>query len=160
MADLLEVRGESVFRVRAYQRGAQALEALAEDVAAVAARGALTTLPGIGRDLAARIDEYLATGSIARLETLRGALPAAFLTLLDVRGLGPRTAKLLHDRLGVTSIEQLEEVCRSGAILEVSGIGAKARDNILKGVALWKAGRARTPLAVARDVAKQVAQAL
>jgi len=160
MAALLEVRGESVFRVRAYQRGAQALEALGEDVAGVAARGALTTLPGIGRDLAARIEEYLATGSIAQLETLRGELPAAFLTLLEVRGLGPRTAKLLHDRLGVTSIERLEEVCRSGAILEVPGIGAKARDNVLKGIALWKAGRARTPLASARDVARQVAQAL
>jgi DNA polymerase (family 10) len=160
MAGLLEVRGESVFRVRAYQRGAQALEALAEDVAVVAARGTLTTLPGIGRDLAARIEEYLATGSIAQLETLRGELPAAFLTLLEVRGLGPRTAKLLHDRLGVTSLERLEEVCQSGAILEVPGIGAKARDNIQKGIALWKAGRARTPLAIARDVAKQVAQAL
>jgi DNA polymerase (family 10) len=160
MAGLLEVRGESVFRVRAYQRGAQALEALAEDVAAVAGRGALTTLPGIGRDLATRIEEYLATGSIAQLETLRGELPAAFLTLLEVRGLGPRTTKLLHDRLGVASIEQLEEACRSGAILEVPGIGAKARDNILKGVALWKAGRARTPLASARAVARQVAQAL
>jgi len=71
MASLLEARAESVFRVRAYQRGAQTLEALTEDVVAVAARGGLTALPAIGRDLAARIEEYLATGRIAQLEALR-----------------------------------------------------------------------------------------
>ena len=64
MANLLEVRGESVFRVRAYQRGAQTLETLSEDVAVLGARGALQTLPNIGKDLAAKIQEYLATGRI------------------------------------------------------------------------------------------------
>src|SRR5437763_9952584 len=93
MASLLEARNESVFRIRAYQRGAQTLETLGEDVAAVAARGGLTALPGIGRDLAARIDEYLATGRLERLEALRAELPPAFLTLLEIRGLGPRTAR-------------------------------------------------------------------
>ena len=89
MASLLEARESSVFRVRAYQRAAQTLETLGEDVAAVAARGELTALPGIGRDLAARIGEYLATGRIAQLEELRATLPAAFLTFLEIRGLGP-----------------------------------------------------------------------
>jgi DNA polymerase (family 10) len=156
MADLLDVREESVFRIRAYQRAAQHLEALAEDVAAVAARGELQKLSGIGKDLAARIDEYLTTGRIAQLETLRGALPPTFRTLLEVRGLGPKTAKVLFDRLGVDSIDRLEEVCRSGDVMRVTGIREKTCENILKGIAIWRAGRRRMLLSHARRIADQV----
>jgi DNA polymerase (family 10) len=159
MASLLEARESSVFRVRAYQRAAQTLETLAEDVAAVAARGALTALPGIGRDLAARIGEYLATGRIAQLDELRATLPAAFLTFLEIRGLGPRTARALADQ-GVESVEQLEAMCRSGQIIGVAGIRDKTAENILKAIERWKAGQARTLLASGRTVAAQVAEAL
>ena len=160
MATRLEVRDESRFRVRAYQRAAQTIEALGEDVAAVAARGELTRLPGVGRDLAARIDEYLATGRIAQLETLRGGMPPSVLGLLEIRGLGPRTARLLFERLGVDSVERLEAICRSKEILSVGGIGEKSREKILEGIAAWKAGRARLPLTRARAIAGQIAQAL
>ena len=119
MANLLEVRGESVFRIRAYQRGAQTLETLSEDVGVLAERGALTTLPNIGKDLAAKIQEYLATGRIARLESLREGLAPTFLTLLEVRGLGPKTARALFEQLGIESIEQLEEACRTRRIVGV-----------------------------------------
>jgi DNA polymerase (family 10) len=160
MASLLEARDESVFRIRAYQRGAQTLEKLSEDVGAVAARGALTTLPAIGRDLAAKIDEYLASGRIAQLEALRQELPPAFLTLMEIRGLGPRTARALWEQLGVDSIERLEALCRSKAIIGVAGIREKTCDNILKGIAQYRAGRTRTLLPTARAIARQVAEAL
>ncbi len=160
MAALLEVRNESVFRMRAYQRGAQTLESLTEDVATVAARGQLTTLPGIGRDLAARIDEYLTTGRLVQLEALRAELPPAFLTLLEIRGLGPKTAKLLWDRLGVDTVDRLEHVCRSGEILGVPGVREKTRENIVKGIAGWRARRSRTSLATASTIAGQIAEAL
>jgi len=160
MASLLEARDESVFRIRAYQRGAQTLETLTEDVAAVAARGGLTALPAIGRDLAARIEEYLATGRIAQLETLRADLPAGFLALLEIRGLGPRTARALWEQLGVDSVERLEALCRSKQIIGVAGIRDKACENILKGIEHWKLGRARTRLSTARATAEQVAEAL
>ena len=160
IAALLDARQESRFRIRAYERAAQTLETLAEDVASVAARGGLQALPGIGRELAARIAEYLATGHMPYLETLRGELPAAFPTLIEVPGLGPKTARALCERLGVDSIERLEEVCRSGAILGVGGVREKTRDNILKGIASWRAGRARTPLHVARALAAQVGEIL
>src|SRR6185436_17837153 len=159
MASLLEARESSVFQIRAYQRAAQTLETLAEDVAAIAARGALTSLPGIGQDLAARIAEYLATGRIVQLEELRATLPAAFLTFLEIRGLGPRTARALAEQ-GVESVEQLEAMCRSCQILGVAGIGAKSAENILKGIERWKAGQARTLLSTARAVAAHVAEAL
>jgi DNA polymerase (family 10) len=160
MVALLEVKNESRFRMRAYQRAAQTLESLTEDVAAVAARGQLTTLPGFGPELAARIDEYLATGRLLRLEALRADLPPAFLSLLEIRGLGPKTARFLWDRLGVDSIERLEQVCRSGEIRALPGVREKTCANILQGIAAWRAGRSRTPLVRARAVASQIVDAL
>jgi DNA polymerase (family 10) len=160
MASLLEARDESVFRIRAYQRAAQSLETLSEDVGAVAARGALTSLPAIGKDLAAKIKEYLDTGRIEQLERLRAELPPAFLTLMEVRGLGPRTAKALYEQRGVDSVDRLEALCRSKEIIGVAGIREKTCENILKGIAEWRAGRTRTLLPTARGIARQVAEAL
>lgn len=160
MANLLEVRGESVFRVRAYQRGAQTLETLSEDVAVLGARGALQTLPNIGKDLAAKIQEYLATGRIARLDALREGLAPTFLSLLEIRGLGPKTARALFEQLGIESVEQLEEACRSKRIVGVAGVRERTCENILKGIAQWRAGRTRVLLPAARAVARLVAEAL
>ena len=160
MATLLEARDESVFRIRAYQRAGQTLETLTEDIAAVAARGALTSLPAIGKDLAAKIQEYLETGRIGQLEQLREQLPPAFLTLLEIRGLGPRTARALYEQRGVDSIERLEALCRSKEIIGVAGIREKTCENILKSIAQWRAGRTRTLLPAARAVAQQVGEAL
>ena len=160
MANLLEVRGESVFRVRAYQRGAQTLETLSEDVAVLGARGALQTLPNIGKDLAAKIQEYLATGRIARLDSLREGLAPTFLSLLEIRGLGPKTARALFEQVGIESIEQLEEACRSKRIVGVAGVRERTCENILKGIAEWRAGRTRVLLPAARAVARLVADAL
>jgi DNA polymerase (family X) len=159
-ANLLEVRGESVFRIRAYQRGAQTLETLAEDVAVLAERGALQSLPNIGKDLAAKIQEYLATGRIARLESLREGLAPTFLSLLEIRGLGPKTARALFEQLGIESIEQLEEACRTKRIVGVAGVRERTCENILKGIAEWRAGRTRVLLPAARAVARQVAEVL
>jgi DNA polymerase (family 10) len=160
MATLLEVRNESVFRIRAYQRGAQTLEALPTDIEELAARGELKKLPGIGKDLAAKIAEYLETGTIAQLETLRGDLPGNFVSLLEVRGLGPKTAAALYEQLGVDSIEKLEALCRSKQIVGMAGIREKTCENILKGIALLKAGRTRTLLSRARGIADQVVEVL
>ena len=160
MAALLEIKGESVFRVRAYERGAQNLETLAEDVAAVAARGELAKIPGIGKGLAAHVAEYLASGAIAELETIRKEIPRGLLTLLEVRGLGPKTAKLLYDRLGIDTVEKLQQAAASGEILSVPGIREKTRENIVKGLAAHAAGQARLPLSRALVVAGEIVAAL
>jgi DNA polymerase (family 10) len=160
MGQLLEIKGESVFRVRAYQRAADSLDVLAEDVAVLTERGELGKVPGIGKGLAAHIAEYLATGEIAEAQGLRQQVPSALVTLLEVRGLGPKTAKLLHDRLGIDSVEKLERAARSGEILSVPGIREKTRDNILRGLTTWHAGRARLPLGPALDIARDIVAAL
>ena len=160
IASLLEVRDESRFRIRAWQRAAQTLEALSEDVSAVAARGALRSLPGIGKEIAARIEEYLATGRLELLDRLRENLPPDFLSLLEVRGLGPRTARALWELLGIDTVERLEEACRSGRVIGVAGIQKKTCENLLKAIAQHKAGRSRALLTTARAIANQVATAL
>jgi DNA polymerase (family X) len=160
IASLLEVRDESRFRIRAWQRAAQTLETLSEDVTAVAARGALRSLPGIGKEIAARIEEYLATGRLELLDRLRENLPPDFLSLLEVRGLGPRTARALWELLGIDTVERLEEACRSGRVIGVAGIQKKTCENLLKAIAQHKAGRSRALLTTARAIANQVATAL
>jgi DNA polymerase (family X) len=160
IAILLEVRDESPFRIRAWQRAAQTLEALGEDVTAVAARGALRTLPGVGKEIAARIEEYLTTDRLELLERLREDLPPNLLGLLQVRGLGPRTALALWQQIGIETVEQLEEACRSRRIIGVAGIREKTCENLLKSIERLKAGRGRVVLTAAQEVAEQVAAAL
>src|SRR5207302_1588244 len=117
-------------------------------------------LPGIGKEIGARIEEYLTTGRIELLERLRENLPPNFLSLLEVRGLGPRTARALWEVAGIDTVERLEEACRSGRIIGVAGIQKKTCENLLKAIAQHKAGRARALLTAAREVARQVALAL
>jgi len=160
MADLLEITGENVFRVRAYQRAAENLESLTEEIEAVAQHGELLKIAGIGKDLAAKIEEYLASGKIADLEAMRKEVPRGLLSIMEVQGLGPKTAKLLYDRLGVDSVEKLEALARSGDILKVPGIREKTRDNILKGIATWKAGQSRMSVGKALGIADTLIEAL
>jgi len=159
-ADLLEIKGENVFRVRAYRRAAENLESLTEEIEAIAQRDELQKIPGIGKDLAAKIAEHLASGKIADLEAMRKEVPRGLLSIIEVQGLGPKTAKLLYDRLGVDSIAKLEALAQSGEILKVPGIREKTRENILKGIATWKAGQSRMPVGKALDVAGSLVQAL
>lgn len=156
IADFLEIKGENPFRVRAYRRAAQAMEGLTEDVAAVAARGDLQEIPGIGKDLAGKIQEYLARGAVGYLEDLRTEIPPGVVEMMSVHGVGPKTAKVLYEKAGVTSVERLEELARAHALVGIPGIQAKTEENILKGIAVWKSGRERMPLGTALPVAEAI----
>jgi DNA polymerase (family 10) len=158
MADLLEIRQENAFRIRAYRRAAQQLEGLAED--AVDALGAGKKIPGIGSDLTAKIREWAATGAIGYLHELRQGLPRGVRQLMALPGVGPKTAKLLYERQGIDSVERLEEACRTGTILEVPGIRRKTCANILRAIDTWRLGQARLPLARALPLADVLVQAI
>jgi DNA polymerase (family X) len=158
IADLLEIREENVFRIRAYRRAAQQLENLAEDVVGALAAG--RKIPGIGADLAAKIREHAETGTIAYLEELRSGLPRGVRQLTGLPGVGPKTARLIYERLGIDSVEKLEEACRTGRILEVPGIRQKTCENILRGIDTWRLGQARLPLAKALPLAEALIRAL
>ncbi len=146
IADMLEIKGESPFRITAYRRAARALEGLTEDVEVVAARGELTEIPAVGKGIAEKITEFLATGTSAYYEELRAQLPAGVTTLMSVPEVGPKTALLLQQRLGITTIEELEQACRDGQVRTLPRMGAKTEQNILKGIAMFRRGKTRHPL--------------
>src|SRR5918999_864541 len=106
MAELLELTGETGFRVRAYDRGARALSGYGADLSTLSERE-LAAIPGVGKAIAAKVREYLDTGRVAKLDELRAQVPPGLRALVRVPGLGPAKARLVHERLGVSSPEEL-----------------------------------------------------
>ncbi|TFG07046.1 DNA polymerase III, partial [Candidatus Thorarchaeota archaeon] len=94
---LVEVAGEQTYKARAYSRAARSIRNLGEDIQAVAERGELTDVPGIGQGIAKKIESYLETGSIDELERLRKKVPIKVAELEAIPGVGPKTIKLLYD---------------------------------------------------------------
>jgi DNA polymerase (family 10) len=160
IADLLEIQGANPFRIRAYRRAAQNLESLAEDVAAIAARGDLQEIPGIGKDLAAKIQEYLERNTLRALDELKETIPAGLIQLVKVQGVGPKKAKLFHDSLGVLDLEGLERAAREERLRALPGMGAKSEAKIVRGIALFREGGARMYLWNAMLLAEGVIAAL
>jgi DNA polymerase (family 10) len=160
MADVLELKGENVFRIRAYRRAAQNLQSLTEDVQALAREDRLDEIPGIGADLAGKIQEFLATGRIKDFDKERKGVPPGVVELMNVPGIGPKTARALHEQEGITGIDRLEKLARAGKLRGRHGIQAKTEANILKGIALLRAGQARMPLGRALPLARELVRAL
>jgi DNA polymerase (family 10) len=160
MADVLELKRENPFRIRAYRRAAQNLRALTEDAATLAREGRLDDVPGIGADLAGKVKEYVETGRIAALEEARRGVPRGVVELLGVPGIGPLTAKRLYERYGVTGIGRLERLARAGKLRGMKGIQAKTEENILKGIAIVRAGQERMPLGTALPLGEEIVRAL
>lgn len=145
MADILEIKGDNPFKIRAYRRAALNIEGLPKPVERLS-KEELQEIPGIGKELEAKIEEYLLTGSVHAHEKLKSELAPGILTLLDVPGLGPKTAKLLYEKLQVASIEELERLAMEHRLAGIPGIQSKIEENILKGIATLKQGRERRPL--------------
>jgi DNA polymerase (family 10) len=160
MADLLELRNENPFRIRAYRRAAQNLDTLPEDVEVLAREGRLDEVPGIGADLAAKITEYLRTGRMKDVEAARRGIPAGVVELMNIPGIGPRTARLLYEKEGIKSVARLETLARSGKLRGLPGIQAKTEQNILKGIELVRKGQERLPLGRALPLADELVRTL
>ena len=160
IADLLELTQESTFRVNAYRRGSRALESLGEDVEIIAARGGLRKIGGIGERLAEKIEEYLRTGTIAYFDELRQTLPSGLSELMTIPEIGPKTALLLYQRLGVADIDALERAAREGKIRALPRLGAKTEQNILAGIERRRLAEVRQPIGVVLPRAEAVCEAL
>lgn len=160
IADLLELTQESTFRVNAYRRGSRALESLGEDVEIIAARGGLRKIGGIGERLAEKIEEYLRTGMIAYFDELRQTLPSGLSELMTIPEIGPKTALLLYQRLGVADIDALERAAREGKIRALPRLGAKTEQNILAGIERRRLAEVRQPIGVVLPRAEAVCEAL
>ncbi|HET6948238.1 MAG TPA: DNA polymerase/3'-5' exonuclease PolX [bacterium] len=160
IADMLEIKEDSPFRITAYRRAARALEGLTEDVALVAARGALTSIPGVGKGTAEKIQEFLQTGRCTYYEELRASLPEGITTLMSVPEVGPKTAMLLNTKLGISTVEQLERACKDGLVRKLPRMGAKTEENILKGLALIRRTEERQPIGRVLPLAQEMLDAL
>ncbi|MGB1926063.1 MAG: hypothetical protein ACPHL6_05995 [Rubripirellula sp.] len=113
MADLLEFRGENPFRVRAYRNGSKAIRELGESVAAILgdADRKLEDIPGIGKTLVAKAEVLVETGALPQLEKLRGEVPEIVLSMARIPGLGAKKAVVLHDQLGLKTLDDLRRAC-------------------------------------------------
>jgi DNA polymerase (family 10) len=138
VADLLEIRGENFFKIRAYREAVRQLDNLTTEVEEMIKEGRLKDVPGIGEAIEKKIVEYVTTGELEFLTRLEHEVPPALLEITRVPGLGPRTAKDIYDALGILSLDALEEAARSHRLLEVRGIKARTEENILKGIAMLK----------------------
>jgi len=155
IADLLEIKGENPFRIRAYRRAAQNIEGLAKDVKEIA-KDELLKVPGIGQDLAGKVEEYVKTGRLQFYEDLKKEVPASLSTLLSVPSLGPKTAKLLLEKLNIKDLETLEKFAREHRLIGLPGIKEKTEENILKGIEMLKRGLERKPLGKVLPVANDI----
>lgn len=155
IAELLELKGENAFRIRAYRRAAQNIDGLSKDVASLSDEE-LTSVPGIGKDLAGKIREYIETGRIAKHEELKKEIPKGVLDLLRVPGLGPKKAKQFYDALKIKSVDELEAAIKAGRIKGLPGIQTKTEENILQGIALLKRGAGRRPLGRVLPLAEDI----
>ena len=160
IADMLEIQQESTFRVNAYRKGTRALESLGEDVAAIAARGELRKIGGIGARLAEKIEEYLRTGTIAYYDELRQAVPPGLSELMTIPEVGPKTALLLYQHLRIADVNALEQAARAGKIRALPRMGARIEQNILQGIERRRQQTARQPIGVVLPQAQAVVDAL
>jgi DNA polymerase (family X) len=132
VAKLLEIKGENVYKVRAYQSAATQVENLGEPLPDIAAReGGLLGLPGFGPAIAEKVGELLQTGRLSFLEQLEDEVPPTLLDLRELPGVGPRTAALLWREAGITTLDELDAAARGGKLTGIPRLGAKSVERIV-----------------------------
>jgi len=159
VADLLELEGVE-FKPRAYRRAAQAVESCPIPIEDLVAQGRLHELPGVGESIAQKIEEIVRTGKLALHEELKAKLPVDLYALTQVEGVGPKTAKLLYEALGVRTLEDLERVAKEGRIKEVKGLGPKIEEKILRGLQEARGAEKRELLGYALPLARHICKKL
>jgi DNA polymerase (family 10) len=144
-ADLMEIADEDAFRIRSYRNGASAIEGLAGRVVDILADPAqkITDIPGIGKGLAAVLAEIAARGSFERRDQLLERYPPTALEMLRIQGLGPKTIRLLWEHFRVSTLEDLERLCREHRLQELPRMGSKLEEKILKGISQYRQSAGR-----------------
>jgi DNA polymerase (family 10) len=139
-ADLMEIAGEDGFRIRSYRNGASAIEGYPESIAAILANAErkITDVPGIGKGLAAVLQQIEAQGSFEKRDELLKKFPPAALDFLKIQGLGPKSIALLFAHFQIATIDQLEQLCRDQKLRELPRMGAKLEEKVLRSIAQIK----------------------
>lgn len=155
IADFLELQDVD-FKPRAYRDAARNIESLSEPIEDIHERGELQDIEGVGDSIASKIAEYLETGSMEYYQELKADLPIDIEAITSVEGVGPKTAKTLYQKLGITDLDDLEEAAKAGKIADVEGFGKKSQENILQHIERAKRGQERMLLGRAFPIASDV----
>jgi DNA polymerase (family 10) len=153
IGDLLELKGENVFRAVTYRAVARAIRDLREPIAALVEQDRLGEIPKVGPSVKDAIVQLVSTGTSVRHEELKAAVPSGLITLLGVPGVGPATARIIYDNLRITTVDELEEAAKAHRLRELPKIQAKTEENILKSIASLKQRTGRNLVHHARAAA-------
>jgi len=156
IADVLEFKGDLPFKVNAYRKAARVVGDLQEDIEELWKEGKLDTIPGIGKGMREKIEEFLSTGKMARYDEVMRDVPPGLLDLLKIQNLGPKTLALAHRELGVNNLDDLKRVIEDGSLARLPGMGPKKVDNIRKGLELFQTAQERISLGVALPIVEEV----
>lgn len=154
-ADITAITGGDAFRVRVYERAARSVAGYPGDLAKLDSKG-LRKIPNVGPSIAVKIEEYLSTGAIQRLEELRAKIPAGVRRLTEIPTLGPKRAIVLHQELGIDSVDGLAEAIRAGKLAGLAGFGAKSEENLLRGIELLRQAQGRVRIDLAMELAEDL----
>ncbi len=157
---LLEIKGENPFKARAYYNAARQLEILQDDLEELVRAGLIKELKGIGDALAKKIETLVTTGSLPYYEELKASVPEGLLEMRTIPGMGPKKIKTIYEKLGITTIGELEYACLENRLRDLPGFGQKTQEKILKGIELRKKYKERFYLPVARETAETLLQYL
>ena len=161
MGSLLEMKGDTIFKIRAYQRAARIIEQLSSPLAQAVENGEdLTKIPGVGKAISEKIVEFIGTGQVAAYQRLLEELPPGVLDLKDIPGIGPKTAVAIGVELGISTVEGVAEAAADGRLAGLPRMGQKAADSILRHIEAFQAIGSRTPIGQALPIAEEVIAAL
>ena len=161
LAILSEMKGEVVFKVRAYQRAARTIEQLSLSLEkAVSDEVDLKTIPGVGSAISSKIKELVTTGKMETYEKLASELPPGVLTLMNVPGIGPKTAMLVATELGASTVEEMESAILAGRLSALPRMGEKTAENILRHIRSLRSKDGRTPIGQALPIAESIIASL
>jgi len=135
IATLLELKNENPFKIRAYTNAARSIETFGGSFASLKDEQALEKIPGVGKAIAAKIKELAETGSLKFYEELRAEFPAKILELFVIPGLGAKKVKALYEKLGVSSIAELQTACEAGLVAELPGFGKTTQEKLCQAIA-------------------------
>ena len=156
IADLLEIKGEVVFKVLAYRKAAESLDVLGRDIYDIWKANQLNEIPGVGKAIAEKIGELLSTGQLGFFEHLKAEVPISLRELLGVPDVGPRKAALFWQQAGITDLAGLEEAARQGKLRTLPGLGEKSEQRILAGIAALRRRSGRISLGKAWPAAQEL----
>jgi len=131
---LLELKGENPFKTRAYQNAARAVEGLSEPIEKLVAEERLGEIKGFGDALQQKVAELVTTRKLKYYDDLKASIPAGLIEMLDIPGLGPKRILVMRKKLGIDSVEALEQACKEGQVAELDGFGDKSQAKILEGI--------------------------